>query len=84
MEKAVLSFENKRTPTLKLFPAEGEPIVPELEQGDGYSRQIGHFVRAICGVPVPSVITPQHALQSLRIAEAERESARNGTHVNLT
>lgn len=84
MEKAVLSFENKRTPTLKLFPAEGEPIVPELEQGDGYSRQIGHFVRAICGVPEPSVITPQHALQSLRIAEAERESARNGTHVNLT
>lgn len=84
MEKAVLSFENKRTPTLKLFPAEGEPIVPELEQGDGYSRQIEHFARTIRGESVPSVITPQQALQALRIAEAERESARNGAHVNLT
>ncbi len=84
MEIAVLSYENKRTPTLKLFPADGEPIVPELEQGDGYSRQIGHFVRALRGDSVPSVITPQQSLQSLRIAEAERESARNGAHVDLS
>ena len=83
MERAVLSFESKRTPTLKLCPAEGEAFVPQIEKGDGYSRQIGHFARTIRGEAVPQVITPGQAWTSLRIAEAERESVRKGTHVDI-
>jgi len=83
MEKAVLSFESKRTPTLKLCPAEGEAFAPQIEKGDGYSRQIEHFAKTIRGEAVPPVITPEQAWTSLRIAEAERESARKGTHVDI-
>ena len=83
MEKAVLSFENKRTPTLKLYPAEGEALVPQIEKGDGYSRQIEYFAKTVRGESVPPVITPKQAWDSLRIAEAERESARKGTHVDI-
>jgi len=83
MEKAVLSFDNKRSPTLKLYPAEGEPLVPQLEKGDGYSRQIAHFARSVRGENGVPVITPRQAWDSLRIAEAERESARKGEHVDI-
>lgn len=83
LEKAVLSFDNRRSPTLKLFPAEGDPTTPETEPGDGYSRQIDHFVRRMRGERMAPVITPQEALDSLRIAEAERASARKGTPVDV-
>ncbi len=83
MEKAVLSFESKRTPTLKLYPSEEEALVPQIEEGDGYSRQTEHFAKTIRNESVSPVITPKQALNSLRIAEAERESARKGTHVNI-
>lgn len=83
LETAVLSFDSRRSPTLKLFPAAGEPTFPPIEAGDGYSRQIDHFVRQIRGERVPPVITPQQALDSLRIAEAERESARKGAPVDV-
>ena len=83
MEKAALSFDNRRSPTLKLFPTEGEPFVPPFEAGDGYSRQIDHFVRQIRGERVPPVITPQQALNALCIAEAERASAQKGIPVDV-
>lgn len=83
LERAVISFDNTRSPTLKLYPSEGEPVVPPIEKGDGYSRQIEHFARRIRGEDVPPVITPRQAWDSLRIAEAERESARKGTHVDI-
>ena len=83
LEKAVLSFDNRRSPTLKLHPAAGEPSVPPHEAGDGYSRQIEHFVRQIRGERVPLVITPQQALNALLIAKAERESARKGKLIDV-
>jgi predicted dehydrogenase len=83
LEKAVRSFDSRRSPALKLFPAAGEPTAPQIEAGDGYSRQIEHFVRQIRGERVPPVITPQQALDSLCIAEAERESARKGAPVDV-
>ena len=83
MENAVISFENKHSPTLKLYPADGEPLVPLIEKGDGYSRQIEHFVQSIRGENVSPVITPKQAWNSLRIAEAERESVRKGNYVDI-
>jgi len=83
MEKAAISFDNKLVPTLKLYPADGEAIVPHIEKGDGYSRQIEHFARRIRGEYVSPVITPRQSWNSLCIAEAERESARKGTYVDI-
>jgi predicted dehydrogenase len=81
MEKAVLAFDSARTPTLTLFPEEGGPLVPPTGEGDGYSRQIEHFARRLRGERVAPVVTPRQALDSLRLAEAERESVRRGEPV---
>jgi predicted dehydrogenase len=83
MEKAVLSFSSASSPTLKLHPAAGEVSAPQLEAGDGYSRQIEYFVKTVRGEPVPVITTPEQALDSLRIAAAECESARKGSCVNV-
>lgn len=84
LEKAVLSFDHKQSPTLKLCPADGEATAPLLEPGDGYSRQIEHFLRQIRGESIPPVITPRQAWDTLRIVEAERESAGKGSYVDIT
>lgn len=83
MEKAAISYDNKCMPTLKLYPAEGEPIVPKLGKSDGYSQQIEYFARRIRGEYVSPVITPRQAWNSLCIAEAESESARKGIRVDI-
>ncbi|OGV70706.1 MAG: hypothetical protein A2283_16615 [Lentisphaerae bacterium RIFOXYA12_FULL_48_11] len=83
LEKATISFDHRRQPTLKVCPVGGEVFTPPLGNGDGYSRQIEYFVRIIRGESVPSVITSQQALDSLRIVEAERESVQKGKRVNI-
>jgi len=83
LERATIAFDHARRPTLRLCPADGDVIAPPLAEGDGYSRQIEHFVRRIRGESVPPVITPRQAWDSLRIVEAERESARKGTEVSV-
>ena len=76
LENAVLAFDYAQTPALKVFPLDGEPYAPELPPGDAYAREIDHFVRAVRGDRTAAVITPRQAWNSLAIAEAERESAR--------
>lgn len=83
LERATLDFDFQRTPKLRLCPAEGQVIVPECESGDGYSCQIAHFARCLRGEPVVEVITPEQARDSLRIVEAERQSAKDGIRVAL-
>lgn len=83
LENATLDFDFHRDPKLRLSTAAGETIVPSCEPGDGYARQIDHFARRIRGEDMPEVVTPQEALLSLRIIEAERESARTGRPVTI-
>jgi 1,5-anhydro-D-fructose reductase (1,5-anhydro-D-mannitol-forming) len=81
LERATIDFDMRRTPTLRLYPAEGEAIVPDCEPGDGYSQEIAHFAGQIRGQSLPVVVTPEQAWNSLRIVEAERESVRTGERV---
>jgi predicted dehydrogenase len=54
-----------------------------MPEGDGYVRQIEHFVRAVRGEAVPPVITLQQSRDSVRLVEAEKESIRAGRAVPL-
>ncbi len=83
LERATIDFDFQRSPKLRLCPAEGPMIEPPCEPGDGYSRQIAHFAQRLRGERVTEVITPEEARDSLRIVEAERESARSGSKVSL-
>jgi len=83
LETATLDFDFQRDPKLRLSTAAGESLAPPCEPGDGYGRQIEHFARRVRGESVPQVVTPDDAWRSLRIIEAERESARLGRAVAI-
>jgi len=78
LERATLSFDSRRKPALQVCPAEGDAVWPDCGTDDGYTRQIAHFARRIAGAAVPPVVTLDQAWNTLRIALAERESARRG------
>lgn len=83
LEQATIAFDFQRKPSLRLCPAQGEAVAPECGAGDGYLRQIAHFAQRVRGENVPTVMTLQQARESLRIVQAERESARTGRTVSL-
>ncbi len=83
LEDATLLYSSAQQPTLKICPKEGEMIIPEVEDGDGYSFEIQHFVNLISGESVQSVITPEQSADSVKIIEAEKESVRQRTKIQL-
>ena len=83
LEDATLLYSSAQQPTLKICPKEGEMIIPEVEDGDGYSFEIQHFVKLISGESVQSVITPEQSADSVKIIEAEKESVRQRTKIQL-
>lgn len=83
LDKATIVYDCTRKPTFKLCLLEGEPLTPEVEAGDGYSRQTAHFLATIQGQKVPEIITPEHSLNSIKLILAEKESAQTGKEVAI-
>ena len=44
LEKATIVYDCRRKPTLQVYLAKGGPVTPEIEPGDGYSREITQFI----------------------------------------
>jgi len=84
MEKATLVYDLTRQPQFKVCPAEGEAFTPEGEKNDGWFLEIAHFAEAISGEKVKPVTTLQESLNSVKIVEAEKESARKGEKVSIS
>ncbi|GIW87929.1 MAG: oxidoreductase [Isosphaeraceae bacterium] len=84
LEKATILYDLTRTPAFRVLPAQGEPFTPSLPSGDGYSREIEHFARAVAGEPVEPIITPEQARETIRLVLAEKQSAREGRPVRLS
>jgi len=78
LEKATLVYDCTRDPAFKVCTLKGEMQVPDVEPGDGYSREIAHFAAVIAGKKMPAVTTPEQSRDSVRIVEAEKQSARAG------
>ena len=83
LEKAAIVFDVTRTPSFRVCPAEGPAFTPEIPPGDGYTREIDHFVRAVRGEPVDPVVTPRDSRETIRLVLAEKQSAREGRRVTL-
>ncbi|MHB8897134.1 MAG: Gfo/Idh/MocA family protein [Thermoguttaceae bacterium] len=84
LEKATIVYDCTRKPAFKVCPAEGEAFTPEIASGDGYSNEIAHFARAVEGQAVPTVITPAQSVDSVRLIQAEKQSAKTGEKVTLS
>jgi 1,5-anhydro-D-fructose reductase (1,5-anhydro-D-mannitol-forming) len=75
MEKATITYDLTREPVLKVCPAEGGAFTPEVQKGDGWLLEIEHFSRAVKGEKIEPVTTLEQSRDSVRIVEAEKESA---------
>ena len=82
-EKAVVVLDGKREKALCVYPAKGEPFVPELAAGEGYEYEIKWFLDVLLGKKVAPVITPEQSRDSVRIVDAEKKSAKTGKTVKL-
>lgn len=83
LEKATIVYDLTRSPAFRVLPTEGEPFTPELPGGDGYSREVEHFARAVLGATLEHVITPEQARDTIRLVLAEKQAAREGRVVAL-
>ena len=83
LEKATIIYDFVRDPSFKVYPLEGEAFTPELAAGDGYTREIAHFVKAVAGQSAPEIVTPAQAMNSVKLALAEKQSAASGEKVSL-
>jgi len=78
LDKATIVLDAARDPAFRIFPDDGEPFVPELAPGDGYSREIEHFARVAQGDEELSVVTPRQSRDTVRLVLAEEKSAETG------
>lgn len=84
LESATIVFDSTREPAFKLFTTKSEePIIPETEEGDGYSLEIAHFLKSVSGEKVPEIITPAQSLNSVKLILAEKHSAEAGKKVAI-
>lgn len=78
MEKATLRFD---AGGLLLYPVEGRPKTIPVRNADGYVNELKHFVACIEANRGSDVVTPETALQSVQLIEAEVKSAEKGKPV---
>jgi len=64
-ERAAAVFDGT---TLTVYPAQGAPFLPTLDEGDGYRGEIEYFASLISGKNNKTVITPEQARESVRMA----------------
>lgn len=83
LEKATLVFDCTRNPDFRLCTGKGEQKIPAVVSGDGYSREIAHFAAVVSGKKRPVITTPEQSRDSVRLIEAEKQSARIGRIVKI-
>lgn len=81
MEKACLRLAPDGV--LTLHPNAGKPKPVKLPSGDGYTRELAHFIERIGKGKASAIVTPADAAQSVRLIEAEVASIRKGKPVTM-
>ena len=83
LEGATIDYSSASQPTLRVCPMDGEVVVPELDTGDGYALQVANFAKIVQGESVKQVTSLEASRNSIRIVNAERESAATGLEVPI-
>ena len=68
LEQAAFVLDSQAETTLKVYPSDGEPFAPELNKGNGYKGEIEYFTGLISGTNADTIITPEQARESVRMA----------------
>ena len=83
LDKAVIIYDCTREPAFKVCPVDADAFTPQVQAGDGYSREIAHFAKAVAGEAVPEITTPKQSENSVKIILAEKQSADSGEKVTV-
>lgn len=83
LEDATVAYDCTLKPTLRVYPADGEPFTPEIATGDGYAREIEHFAMKIRGEQVENILTLEESRDTVCIVLAEKKSVRQRDTVIL-
>jgi predicted dehydrogenase len=81
MDKATL--ELVADGNLKLHGLDGSSAVLPVADGDGYSHELRHFIDCIASRRATNIVPPDSAVQSVRLVEAEIQSAASGKPVKV-
>jgi len=84
LEKATLVYDLTRDPAFRICPAEGDAFTPKVTEGDGWFLQIAHFAKAAIGKKVEAITSLEESMNSVKIVEAEKESASTGQKVSIS
>jgi predicted dehydrogenase len=97
-EKATIRFDSAASPSLVVYPMQGETFAPPLPapkvgvstetQGNigslgGYYNEIKYFLDCLEAGRDPEVVTVENAREAVRFSLAVKESAKTGRTVNL-
>ncbi len=81
MEEATLDMT--RDTKLYLYPLRGKAAEVKVPAGDGYFHELSHFVQCVRSNRGSDVVSPESAMNSVKILEAEVESARLSKPVSV-
>ncbi len=82
MERATL--ELAADGVLKLHDAKGATKAVPVQPGDGYTHELQHFIDCIAHRRSSKIVPPESAIRSVRLVEAEMESAATGKPVQIS
>ncbi|HEX2970701.1 MAG TPA: Gfo/Idh/MocA family oxidoreductase [Tepidisphaeraceae bacterium] len=82
-ERATAVYDHGTPKPLMLYEPPKEPQAVQLEAGMGYDYEIAYFLDCIRNGQPPKIVTLKDAINSLRIVEAESQSAKTGLPVSL-
>jgi predicted dehydrogenase len=81
MEKASLALHADGK--LMLYQSGREPKNVNVPAGDGYSRELAHFIDCLAAGRKSNVVSPESAMQSVQLVEAEIKSAATGKTIRF-
>jgi predicted dehydrogenase len=76
MEKA--SLDMTADTKLMLYPWKGKPAEVKVQAGDGYQHELKHFLHCIRTNTDSDIVTPESAMNSVKMIECELESIKTG------
>jgi predicted dehydrogenase len=74
-DQATIEYSINKTPTLTVYKTDGSTEQPELEPGDGYTREIEYFADCIKNGRKPTVVTSDDARYALELTLKEKNKA---------
>ena len=83
LERATILFDSTQYPGVPRLPGRRPAVHARGPPGDGYSREVEHFARAVAGEKVEPIITPSMPARPSGWSLPRSKSAREGRSISL-